>query len=170
MKQIKNVFIALVLFVGVYQFANAQKVAHINVQALMESYPEYTKANKQLETTAETFEKDYKGLVTEFTSKRDKYIAEEGNVSDAINQERAVELQNMEKSIRDFAAEAQKKLDEKKVELHKPIMEKVQAAIDKVAKAKGYEYVFDSTLGASNILVANGPDMIADVKKELGIK
>ena len=42
-----------------------------------------------------------------------------------------------------------------------------EAAIKKVAKAKGFQYVLDSTTG-SGVLVADGTDLLADVKKELG--
>lgn len=169
MKKMKSVFIAVALMFGVAQFVNAQKVAHINVQELMENHPDLLKAQKQLETIAESYDKDYRGLVTEFNNVKDKYIAEEDTVTDAENQERAIKLQNMQRSIQEFMTEAQTKLGEKELELTKPIMDKVRDAIQKVARAKGYEYVFDSTVGASNVLLADGPDLLADVKKELGI-
>ena len=53
------------------------------------------------------------------------------------------------------------------MDLIKPIMEKAQAAIQKVARAKGIQYVLDSTVG-SGVLLADGVDLLADVKKELG--
>ena len=46
-------------------------------------------------------------------------------------------------------------------------MEKAQKAIQKVAKAKGVNYVLDATTG-SGVLFAEGIDLLADVKKELG--
>lgn len=169
MKQMKSVFIAIALLLGVSQFANAQKVAHINMQQLIENHPDMLNANKQLEKMAETYDKDYKLMVTEFNNKKDKYIAEEATVTEAVNQERAIELQNMQKSINDFGMDARKKLEEKEIELKKPIGEKVTASIQKVARAKGYEFVFDSSVG-SGILLADGPDLLNDVKKDLNIK
>src|SRR5690606_21097670 len=169
MKQMKSLFIAAALLFGAIQFANAQKVAHINVQALMENHPDLLKAQKQIESIAESYEKDYNGMISEFNTKKDKYIAEESSMTDAQNQERVIELQNMEKNIREFMAAAQKNLQEKEIELAKPIREKVRAAIQKVARAKGYEFVFDSTEGASNLIFAEGHDLLMDVKKELGL-
>lgn len=169
MKQLKSVLIAIALLVGASQFTYAQKVAHINVQTLMENNPDLLKAQKQIETMAEAYDKDYKGLVAEFNTKKDKYIAEEASMTDAQNQERALELQNMQKSIQQFSENAQKQLYEKEEELKKPIVDKVKAAIQKVARAKGYEYVLDSSMG-SGVLVADGPDLLNDVKKELGLK
>src|SRR5690554_1668181 len=136
MKQIKSVLIAFALMFGALQFANAQKVAHINVKQLMENHPDLLKAQKQIETMAETYDKEYRGMVTEFSTKRDKYIVEEETVSESVNQERALELQNIQKSIQDFMVDAQKRLAEKEQELTAPITEKTLAAIQKVARAK----------------------------------
>lgn len=168
MKSLKSI-VAVLALLGASHFMSAQKIAHINVQQLIENHPDMLSANKQLETIAGTYDKDYAMMVTEFTNKRDKYIAEETNTSEAVNQERAVELQNMQKSIQDFYADAQKKLSEKELELKKPIADKVTETIKKVGKAKGYEYVLDSSLG-SGVLLADGQDLLIDVKKELGIQ
>jgi hypothetical protein len=43
-------------------------------------------------------------------------------------------------------------------------MEKVKASIVKVGKAKGYQYVLNS----EGLLLADGPNLTADVKKDLG--
>jgi len=164
----KSLFIAVALMLGVSQFANAQKVAHINVQELIENHPEMAKANKMLEEMAERYDKDYRESVNEYQTKLQKYISEEESVSEAVNRDRGEELQNMQKSIQEFAANAQKTLSEKELELKKPIGEKVTATIQKVGRAKGYEYILDSSLG-SGVILSEGPDLINDVKKELGI-
>ena len=41
--------------------------------------------------------------------------------------------------------------------------------MQKVARAKGYEYVLDSTTG-TGIIMADGYDLMNDVKAELGIQ
>ena len=46
----------------------------------------------------------------------------------------------------------------------KPLLEKVKASIQKVGKAKGYQYV----LNATDLLLTDGPDLTADIKKDLG--
>jgi len=168
MKQIKSLFIAVALIFGIIQMVNAQKMAHIDVQKLMESHPEMEKANKVLQDMANQYDKEYQGMVNEYQTKLQKYMSEEGNVTETLNQERANELQNMQKSIQDFAANAKKTLEEKEIELKKPIAEKVTDAIKKVGRAKGYEFVFDSSVG-SGIILADGQDLLNEVKKELEI-
>ena len=43
----------------------------------------------------------------------------------------------------------------------KPLYEKVKASIAKVGKAKGYQYILNS----EGLLLADGPNLTADVKK-----
>ena len=106
-------------------------------------------------------------MVTELQNKMKQYEAEAATKTDEENQKRAQEVQTMEQSIRQFQAGAQQELAKKNKELLKPIFEKAKAAIQKVAKAQGFQYVLDSTQGAG-VLVADGKDLLADVKKELG--
>ena len=58
-------------------------------------------------------------------------------------------------------------LQKKEAELLKPIYEEARVAIQKVAKAQGYNYVLDAMSG-QGVLYADGKDLLADVKKELG--
>jgi len=51
----------------------------------------------------------------------------------------------------------------------KPIIEEARLAIQKVARAKGYEFVLDSTPGAAGVLMADGYDLMPDAKAALGI-
>jgi len=85
-------------------------------------------------------------------------------VTEAINGERSKEVQDMQKRIVDFRDNAQKELQQKESDIVKPLMEKVRVSIQKVGKAKGFQYVLD---GAS-LLLADGTNLTADVKKDLG--
>ena len=170
MKQLKSLLIAALLFAGISQTAQAQaKVAHINLSDLMTASPDMKAANAQLEKIAKTYDTDYNTMVEEFRKKVGQYEKEASTVTDAVNETRSKEVQDMQKRIQDYQQNASKELQEKREAIYKPVMEKANLAIQKVAKAKGYQYVLDSTIG-SGVLLADGPDLIADVKKELGFK
>jgi outer membrane protein len=70
----------------------------------------------------------------------------------------------MQKRIVDYRDNAQKELQQKESDIVKPIMDKVKASIQKVGKAKGFQYVLNS----EGLLLADGPNITADVKKDLG--
>lgn len=165
MKQLKTLLIAAVLVLGVSLNANAQaKSAHIDVAELMTKMPAYIDAQKQLEKLGQQYDNDFKVMVDEYQARLKKYEQEAETVSAKINEERAKEVQDLEKRIREFRETAQKELSTKEGDLMKPIEEKVKAAIQKVGKAKGFQYVFNS----AGLLLADGPDLTPDVKKELG--
>ena len=166
MKQLKTLAIAIVLFIGT-QVSAQTKVAHIDVQALMTSMPEMKTAQDQMKKIQETYDKDYKNMVAEYQTKLQKYEQEVPTAGDALNDTRSKEMQDMGNRIQQFQQTAQKELGQKEMDLVKPIMEKAQKAIQKVAKAKGVNYVLDATTG-SGVLFAEGIDLLADVKKELG--
>lgn len=166
MKQLRTLVIALVLFVGT-QMSAQTKVAHIDVQALMTNMPEMKAAQSQLEKIKENYDKEYKTMVQEYQTKLQKYEQEAPTAGEAVNESRSKEMQDMGNRIQQYQQSAAKELQQKEMDLLKPILEKAQAAIQKVATAKGFNYVLDATTG-SGVLVANGTDLLADVKKELG--
>ncbi|VXB15820.1 conserved exported hypothetical protein [Flavobacterium sp. 9AF] len=166
MKQVKTLAIALVLFITA-QVSAQSKLAHIDVKELMTNMPEMKAAQSQLKTIQETYDKEYKGMVQEYQTKLQKYEQEAPTAGEAVNETRSKEMQGMGQRIQEFQQSASKQLQQKELDLLKPIMEKAQAAIKKVATAKGFDYVIDATEG-SGLLVANGPNILADVKKELG--
>ncbi len=164
MKMFKNAILAVVAVIGM-QTAQAQaKTAHVDVNEITTKMPSILEARKQLEKLNESYSKDYKTLVEEYQAKAKKYDAEAGTVSDAVNQTRQQEMQDMAKRISDFQETAQTELQKKEGELMKPLIDKIKASISKVGKAKGYQYVLD----ASGLLLADGPDITSDVKKDLG--
>ena len=165
MKQIKTLLIAAILILGASQTMNAQaKTAHVDASDIMAKMPAMLEAQKQLETLSKTYDADYKKMADEFQVKLKKYDSEAATVTDVINAERQKEVQDMQKRIQDFGQNAQKELQQKQDDITKPIYEKVRASIQKVGKAKGFQYVLDG----STLLLADGPNLTADVKKDLG--
>ena len=165
MKQIKTLLIAAILVLGASQTINAQaKTAHVDVSEIMTKMPAMLDAQKQLEKLSATYDAEYKKMADEFSTKLKKYDAESATVTDAINAERQKEVQDMQKRIQDYGQNAQKELQQKQEDITKPIYEKVRTSIQKVGKAKGFQYVLDG----ATLLLADGPNLTADVKKDLG--
>jgi outer membrane protein len=165
MKQIKTLLIAALFVFGANQTINAQaKTAHVDVSEIMAKMPAMLEAQSQLEKLSGTYDADYKKMVEEYQAKLKKYEGESTTVTEAVNGERSKEVQDMQKRIVDFRDNAQKELQQKESDIVKPLMEKVRASIQKVGKAKGFQYVLDG----STLLLADGPNITADVKKDLG--
>jgi outer membrane protein len=167
MKNLRNVFAATLIIVGSFYAKAQSKVAHINTQELVESMPEMINAKSELEKLAKTYETDIQAMATELQNKIKQYDAESSTKTDEENGKRLQEVQSMEQSIRQYQGQAQQDLQKKEIELLKPITEKAKAAILKVGKDQGFNYVLDSSQG-QGVIMANGKDLLVDVKAELG--
>jgi len=169
MKKMKSIFIALLLFIGATSFVNAQNnVAHIDTQALIEAMPEMKVAQSQLEKLQKTYDTEIKNLVKEFETKIQQYEVEAESKTAEENSKRAEEVQGMQTNIQAYRQQALEDLQKKQEDLIAPILEKARTAIQKVGRAQGFQYVLDNSNG-SGLLLAEGKDLIVDVKKELGI-
>jgi len=165
MKRLKSLLIAGVLFLGTMQTMNAQaKTAHVDVNEIISKMPAMLDAKKQLEKLQTTYDSEYKIMVDEYQAKIKKYDQEAETVGEAVNATRQTEVQDLIKRITDYGENAKKELQKKESDLVSPLIDKIKASIIKVGKAKGYQYV----LNAAELLLADGPDLTADVKKDLG--
>ena len=164
MKQIKTLLIAAMVVLGANTMNAQAKVAHVNVAEIMTKMPAMLDAQKQLEKLSTTYDAEYKKMVTEYQDLLKKYDAEAKTVTDAVNETRGKEVQDMQQRIVAYRDNAQKELQQKESDITKPLYEKVRTSIQKIGKAKGMQYILD----AASLLLADGPDLTAYVKKDLG--
>lgn len=170
-KIIKVFFLAAALFV-VNGIASAQtlKIAHVNTSQIMEEMPERSKAEKSLETYYNELQEQIKTMYGEYQTKLQDYQSNAETMSNLVRQSKEKELIDLESRITAFQSNAETEFDNKRVELLKPLLEKIQKAIDAVGKEKGYTYILDTATGAAVYIGADAVDVTKDVKAKLGIK
>ena len=167
MKQLKNLVLAAVLLIGGTSIMNAQsKVAHINTQELVAAMPATKAAQAEMEKVGKTYQVQIEEMQNELKAKVTRYEAEAATQTDEENQKRAEEVYGIRQSIAQFQQQADQELQKKQFDLLKPITEQAREAILKVARAQGFQYVLDSTQG-QGVILADGKDLMEDVKKEL---
>jgi len=152
--------------------ANAQtkiKLAHVNSTELMKVMPGVDTAQKAIQDFAQQLEEELKAMTAEFEKKYADYQRDLPTMSQIVQQVRMKELQDLQDRIEMFKEHAQEALQEKEMELLKPIIDRAKSAIEEVAKENGYNYVFDSGMGVL-LYSDESDDIIALVKKKLGVK
>jgi outer membrane protein len=165
MKNLKKLLVVAILLFGFNQNTSAQaKTAHVDFREVVTKMPAMIEAQKQLENLSKTYEGEITTMITEYRSTLEKYEREAEQKTDKENEDRGKELQEMERRIQEYKQTAQIEVGQKEQDLMNPLIEKARTAIAKVGKAKGFQYVLDS----STLLLADGPDLTADVKKDLG--
>ena len=168
MKQFKTLLLATALCIGTVSFTQAQsKIAHINMQELISAMPEMKAAQTELEALQKTYSTDLQNMGTELQKKSEQYQSEAPTKTPEENAKREQELMTMEQNAMQFRSKATQDIQEKQEALIKPIADKARAAVLKIGKAQGFEYVLDSGVGVT--IMAEGKDLLNDVKKELGL-
>lgn len=153
---------------GSFTFANAQKIAHINLDSLVSTMPETKVASDAAQTYFKGLEQESIAMQTELESKYKDYLEKEATMSDLLKKNKNEDLQQLQRRIEDFRNQATQDYQRKTAELTAPIMEKAKKAIEAVAKEGGYKYVLDTSTQNPTVLYSEtSDDILASVKKKL---
>jgi len=165
--RILTIIICLVICSGGY----AQSMfGHINSQEIISAMPEAATAQMELQMEMQKLQTNIQDLTTEYESIVNDFQVNQGNMSDIIRETKIKEIQDYEQRIAVFQQTAQQELTLKEAELFEPILNKIQAAIDKVAEKNGYLYIFDVGGNAGNIVYKNDSfDLTKKIKAELNL-
>jgi outer membrane protein len=164
MKKLSVLFAAVIMFafVGV---AQAQKVASMEYESVLAAMPETKKMTSDLDTFSKTKGEELNKQAEAFQKEVQAYQAEGAKLTEAQRQAKEAELQKKQQNLQQLQGTAQNDLAQKRDTAVKPIIEKLNAAVNKVAKAEGYDFIID----ASALIYKAGPDATSAVKKELGL-
>lgn len=169
MKKITLAFVALFAVLG---SVSAQKYGHLNYGNLLNAMQAVKDADKQLED----FQKALVGKGEEMSAKlKEGYLAylkdqQSGTVPPVKLQERQAQLEAEQSAIQTYEETVRKQISEKREQLLKPILDKVNQAIQDVAKEKGYALVFDTSSFNAVLFAKDTEDLFPLVKGKLGIQ
>ncbi len=145
------------------------KLGYINTNELMQIMPGIDTVQEGIKNHEAYLTQTLQSMMTEYQAKETEYKEKVATMSQIIRQTKEKDLLDMQQRINDFRQNAQIDLQRKQAELVKPVAEKAQAAIKKVAEANGYTYVFDISSQAL-VIYEKGDNLMDKVKAELGIK
>lgn len=121
----------------------AQKFGKVNTQTIMQSLPEISKINGELEATAKQYENDLKAMQDEFTRKSDEYDKTKSTMNPTKQKETETSLQEMYQKIQQTYQDNQQSLQKAQQEKMQPVITKVRNAITNVGKAGNYTFIFE---------------------------
>ena len=150
------------------------KIGYTNVELVLAYMPE----TKSVEQTLATFQqklqqqleakqKYARTKLEEYVEKRDKNLASPEQLAVLEG-----ELTKLDTEITTFAGESEQRMMAKREELLVPILDKLQEAIEAVAKESGYQYVLNQTTSSGVSTILFGPeenDITEPLFKKLGI-
>jgi outer membrane protein len=159
---------ACCLFAG-GAFSQTLKIGHINTTNLLQLMPQLDTANRKLENTSKMYQDELKRMSDDLKKRADEYERDKATLPLALREIREKDLYELQVKIQNFQETASQKIDDEQKILLEPIYKIAKDAIAKVAKEKGYSYVFDTSTGAV-LHFPETEDILPLVKKELNIK
>lgn len=166
----KRIITSLVFVIGFAAMSFAQRVAIVDVNALLETMSEYKTAQNELDKIASKWRQEISIEMDKVKSMYNKYQAEQVLLSDDVRAQREEAIVATEKKV----MEMQKlrfgpngDLFKRRQELVKPVQDKVMSAIESFAADRGYDLILDKG-GNAGILFLNAElDKTEDIKKRL---
>ena len=167
---IKKVFSTALFALALTTLATAQRIAYVDVTAILESLPDYQKAQEQLDKVATQWRQEIAQEQDKVKGMYSKYQAEQVLLSEEMKKTREEEILAKEKEVREMQRQKfgpEGSLFKKREELVKPIQDKVYSAIQKFAEDKGFEYVFDKGSSSGMLYADKKNDKTEDIKNLL---
>ena len=171
MKRVFEVLVLGMVLLVMSGKANAQmKIAHVDTAEILDAMPDKVKAEKELEKYYNELQSRLQTMAAEYQTKLQDYEANQATMSNLVKQSKEKEIVDLQARIQQFQNNAEQKFEAKRTELLKPILDKIQNAINVVGKEKRCTYILDLATGVAVYVGIDSIDYTNDVKAKLGIK
>jgi outer membrane protein len=182
MKKLISVFSrGLVIISLTTTFVQAQsgvKFAIVDMKKAFDSYYKTKSAEGQIKDRAAEADKSYKGMIEDYKKANEDYkkLVEQSNDQALASDEREkrkksaetklIELQEIEKSVKQFEAQARTSIGEMEKRMRDKIVGEIREVVNTMARTGGYTIVFDTAAVTAYqtpfILFNNGENDLTD--------
>jgi outer membrane protein len=168
MKKYLRISIVFAALLGAATIAQGQKFGYLNSAAILAEMPEVKQADANLEALQKQLQKKGQDMLEKL---QQDYMTvqqkmERGELSPKQQEEEARRLKEREMEVSQFEQDMMKQIQDKRNSLLEPIYNKVNEAIQEVAKENTLTMVFDQSV----LLFADPTqDISSMVKTKLGI-
>lgn len=143
----------------------AQKFGKVNTNTIMQTLPEISKINGELEATAKQYENELKTMQDELQRQAEAYDKGKSTMNATAQKSKEQELQQLYQKYQQTQMDNQKALQKAQQDKMQPIINKVRSAIENVGKTGGYTYIFEE--GVAIYTGTNVEDVTSKVQAEL---
>jgi len=165
--------LAIALLTWGLTFLPAQKVGYVDSQALLERMPEYKAAEQEIERLTQQWQKEIDDLYARVEQLFQQYREQEPLMSSEMKRRKQDEIEAEERKAR----ELQRKrfgpngdLFKQREEKMKPILDRLQQAIQSVAQEKKFSIVLDRSAGGTILYAEPAYDLTDAVAAKLGLR
>ena len=162
----KKIIVMLMLLAPVAVFA--QKFGHVDTQAIIQSLPEVSKVNGELEALGKQYQNELQAMQDEINRKDEEYQKTKSTMNATKQQETEAAINQLFQKYQQALQDNQQAFQKAQAEKMQPIQEKIMKAIENVAKNGGYVYIMERGVGQPIYISETlSKDVTSDVKAEL---
>lgn len=169
----KKSFLLLMIFVGTF-LSNAQskgvKIGYIDMDYILENVPDYKEASLQLEQKAQKWKQDIEVKKNDIVKLKDVLKNERALLTKELIDEREEEIKFLENELIDYQ---QKRFGPngdliiQKTSIVKPVQDQIFTAVQDIAEAKGYDFIFDKSSDLTMLFSAKRFDISDQVVRTI---
>lgn len=144
MKKFYVLFLLIIIaFSGAFVNAQNLKFGHLNMQNVLVTMPEYTRALDSLKKMNDKYAGQEEVLQVEFNRKYNELMEKQNGMDSLILQSKISELQSMQQNLEAFQQLAGEKIQKLQTDLLNAIMKKLEATVKEIGQQLDLIYVFD---------------------------
>ena len=166
----KRIILTVMFALATLGIASAQKYCVIDSEKVFKSLDAYNKAMTQLDELGKAYQTEVDNKFKSVETLYNNYMAQRENLSAATRASLEQQILKKEEEAQKYQQEVfgeEGALMKKRIELIKPIQEKVFAAIEKYAKENGFELILDKASNASILYFGTAVDHTEKIIEEL---
>ncbi len=169
-KQFLFLFLALFAANSMQSQAKGSRVGYIDMEYILQNVNDYTEAKTQLEQKVQKWKQEIETKKIEVNKLKDALKAEKALLTKELIEERETEIKFIENETLDYQQKrfgANGDLIQQKSALAKPIQDQVFTAVQDIAEAKNYDFIFDKSSDLTMLFAAKRFDISDQVLRKL---
>lgn len=147
-RQFLFIFLALIVANTSQAQTRSTRIGYIDMEYILENVSDYKEATAQLELKAQKWKQEIESKKLEINTLKESLKAEKALLTKELIDERETEIKFLETEMLDYQQKqfgADGNLIRHKSALAKPIQDQVFTAVQDIAEAKNYDFVFDKS-------------------------
>lgn len=168
---IKKLFLAALIALPMSVAAQTIKLGHFRSSDVLQSMPEFTEAQNEMNKQSKMHDDEYKRITSEYQKTLEEFVNAQDSLPQNIAERRQKELQDMAQKVQEYAQFADQDLSQLQKKLMDPIVMKINDAVKAVGDAQGMTYIFD--LNSTSIPYVNDKvsvDLTEAIKSKVNTK
>lgn len=155
-------FLATIAVNTIYSQGRGSKVGYIDMEYILENVSSYTEASTQLDQKAQKWKEEIEKKKIEINKIKEELNAEKALLTKSLIEERETEIKFLENEMLDYQQKrfgVNGDLMTQKSLLAKPIQDQVFTAVQDIAAARKYDFIFDKSSDLALLFAAERFDI-----------